>query len=80
MNLLGFIIGTLAAVCFYVAALAPITNHQRVGVAVAGIVIDWIPVVTGLMAIPGDPSPILFAIHISFGVAGYVLLGYCLVG
>jgi len=80
MSPFGFLVGTLAAGCFYAAALAPITNHERALVALVGIVVDWVPVITGWMVIPGDPPPVLFAIHMSFGVVGYALLAYCIVG
>ena len=80
MTLVGFAVGTFAAACFYVAALAPVTPRRRAGVAVAGVVTDWLPLFAGWMAIPGDPPALLYAVHMGFGFVGYLLLAYCLLG
>lgn len=76
---LTFVIGTFAAVCFVVAALGPITPRWRAGIAIAGIFIDWIPVAAGWMAV-ADPSHLLLTLHFGFGIVGYALLLYCLIG
>lgn len=78
LTITGIVLGTVAAVCFYVSALAPIGNRERAVVAVLGIVTDWIPVLVGWMSISGSPSRVLYAAHLGFGVVGYALLVYCL--
>jgi hypothetical protein len=74
---LTLLLVTVAAGCFYVAALAPIENRVRGLVAIVGIVIDWLPVALGWMSLAGSPAPVLYASHLVFGVAGYALLLYC---
>jgi hypothetical protein len=76
----GVLLGIFAAVCFYSAALAPLGNRQRALVGVLGILSDWLPVLLGWMSVHGSPSPVLYASHLGFGVAGYALLLYCLAG
>ena len=80
MSLVGFAVGTFAAVCFYAAALAPLAERRRAGVAAVGVVADWIPLFAGWMAIPGDPPALLYAVHMGFGFVGYLLLVYCFLG
>lgn len=77
---LTVVFGTAAALCFYTAALGPLAPRRRAGVALVGIVIDWVPVAAGWMRLAGEPSAGLYAIHMGLGVLGYALLGYCLVG
>ena len=75
-----FVVGTVAAICFVVAALGPLAPRRRAALAVAGIAVDWIPVVAGWMIVPGAPSRTLLGAHFGFGVVGYLLLAYCLFG
>ena len=78
--LLTFVIGTIAAICFGVAALGPLPPRFRAAVAITGVVIDWIPVVAGWMTVEGSPPQVLLSMHFGFGVVGYTILLYCLVG
>lgn len=60
-------------------ALGPLAPRRRAAVALAGIVIDWIPVITGWMTVEGVPPRLLLAAHLGFGGIGYLLLICCLV-
>ena len=75
-----FVVGTVAAICFVVAALGPLAPRRRAALALAGIVIDWTPVAASWMTVPGAPSRVLLAAHFAFGFVGYLLLAYCLLG
>lgn len=75
-----FVLTFLAAVCFYVAMLAPIEAHSRAAVALAGVVVDWVPVAAGWMQLEADPPAYLWWTHMGFGVVGYAILAYCLLG
>ena len=77
---LTFVVATLAAACFVAAALGSLAPRRRALVAVVGIVLDWIPVAAGWMSVDAAPSPVTLAIHFGFGIVGYLLLGYCLLG
>lgn len=73
------VVGTLAAVCFVVAALGPLEPRRRATLAVVGVLVDWLPVAAGWMTID-EPSNVLLAVHFGFGIAGYLVLLYCLLG
>ena len=75
-----FVVGTVAAICFVVAAIGPLAPRGRAALAVAGIVVDWAPVAAGWMTVTGAPSRVLLGAHFAFGFVGYLLLAYCLLG
>ncbi len=75
---LTFIVGTIAAICLVVAAIGPLSPRQRAGVAMLGIVIDWIPLLARWMILDNSAPRVLQLVHVGFGGVGYVLLVYCL--
>lgn len=77
---LTFVVGTVAAACFVAAAFGPFGPRARAAIAVAGIVVDWVPVAAGWMTVESAPSQVLLGAHFGFGIVGYLLLGYCLLG
>lgn len=76
---LTFLIGTGAAVCFVIAALGPIAPRRRAAIAIVGVVVDWLPLFAGWMTVD-DASQLLLAVHFGFGLVGYGLLVYCVIG
>ena len=77
---LTFIVGTVAAVCLVGAAVGPLTPRRRAVVALLGIVIDWIPVLASWMTLNDAAPRVLLIVHFGFGVVGYLLLVFCLLG
>lgn len=76
---LTFSIGSIAAICFVIAAVANIQPSTRGIVAVLGIIIDWIPLLAGWMVVTEARMSLLY-FHFVFGIIGYGIVLYYLVG
>lgn len=71
------VLSTLAGVSLAAAALAQMAPRRRLGVAIVGVLLDWLPFGLGWMTVAGSPAPWLFRAHLGFGAAGYALLATC---